>query len=313
MTPKFFFMTEKMSLCSTYAHEFKFLYLSIFSNPQKMDFDLKCILEFFVKHVSNETVDDYLVSLNSKVTYISLRWTNKGVYPSELDVKILKINDDEAHSMGIMYLNAEDYILFKDQQINEFGTEFARRADFLFYLINFRCAKLPIGKKLLEKYNDEIEFDQRIKLFGSQFQIKNARLLRSPDEMSPADKANWNMFLEKDYWQSLDEYLDSWADGIETEMRVVEWYWTHDGHVDTLIDINSWPGDNEAGAIILDSKIVLLNGDQDLNPVLPLDEKAKQFVDVSDIFQHIRSVACDGQHEICQKVNLLNDNLWAEH
>ena len=146
-------------------------------------------------------------------------------------MKILKINDDEVDSMGIIYLNQDDYIIFKDQQLNEFGTEFARRADFLYYLINFRCTKLPIGKKLLEKFNDQIEFDQRIKLFGSQFQIKSARLLRSPDEMSPADTANWQMYLENDKnaWQSLDEYLDSWADGNESEMRVVEWYWIHDG------------------------------------------------------------------------------------
>ncbi len=105
-----------------------------------------------MEHVSNETVDDYLKSSNSKITDISLVWTNKFV------VNILKINDDELNSMGIIYLNQDDYIIFKDQQLNDFGTEFAKRADFLYYLINFRL-QATHWKKITEKFNDQIESD----------------------------------------------------------------------------------------------------------------------------------------------------------
>lgn len=57
-----------------------------------------------------------------------------------------------------------------------------------------------------------------------------------------------------------DENYDFWADCID----IVVWSWTHDGTEKILVDIFSWPGDNQSGGIFDGDIMVFENSDRGL-------------------------------------------------
>lgn len=290
-----------MSICSTYAHEFKFDGLNIIFIPEQMDSNNKEKFNFFVSETSDKTIDDYLKSLNYGIIVTHLRWNYTGTYPS-YHVTILKTTDQNEEPMGIIYKSDEDYVIFKEGQIYDFNTELAKRADFLYHISDFKCSKLPFVQEMIQTFNMKIDYDQRVRQYGSEFKIKSLRLLHDPKEMTPDDIKYWKRFLKEEGVQTFNEYIESWLDGNESDLRVIEWYWIHDGQRDILIDMNYWPGDNEVGAIIMDDRIIFENQDQGLSSFEPRNKKEEELVEKRDVLEHIRSGLCFSNHEFCREI-----------
>jgi hypothetical protein len=58
------------------------------------------------------------------------------------------------------------------------------------------------------------------------------------------------------------DFFDEDQDYYWGEIMIRTWEWTHSGRTDYLIDMNAWPGDNEAGLIFLNGQeAVISNGD----------------------------------------------------
>lgn len=134
-----------------------------------------------------------------------------------------------------------------------------------------------------------------------EFQIKSIRVLFHPTEMTPDDKLLWTKYLEIEGEQTLEYYLDDWIE----EMLIVEFYWHHDNTIDIVTSINSWPGDNPAGMIVLGNDIVFINADSDLlpNENLIAGSKAEKLSNRWVALDHILKHSDDCEHEICKQFN----------
>lgn len=112
--------------------------------------------------------------------------------------------------------------------------------------------------------------------YHEEFRLISSRYLMSIDDITPEEIQLWMEHIKNEGYKVDDprEFFDP-AIGDELtfvneevntdELRVRHWLWTcrkgkNEGETHELIDINSWPGDNECGIIAIDGVTVINNG-----------------------------------------------------
>jgi len=168
----------------------------------------------------------------------------------------------------------------------------------------------PDFSEIIQRKKEQQENERK---YVHEFDILSWKMATNMEDLTPEEITIWkdwlkyhvgkNTFIPEDLF-SRSEYWD----GYEKEVQVRYWSWTHDGQVDTLIDINGWPGDNECGPIIMNGQIVFENSDQDLFSTEFTSEELKLR---KDALRHIRIFWCreeadyddnSPEHEHCEQV-----------
>lgn len=112
------------------------------------------------------------------------------------------------------------------------------------------------------------------------------------DHLTESEKNQWKSFLNYNYWEGnynpdnffdFNQVDDMFYEGSMDDISVDIWEITlNNGSKLRLIDMYGWPGDNQAGAIFLDSdpQILMTNSDTCLSPY---DGYNNPYSDINDM------------------------------
>ena len=162
----------------------------------------------------------------------------------------------------------------------------------------------------------EPTLEQRERKYLHEFQLLSVKFAKKLSDLTDYEVQLWTIWSGGEMiWPLSDGLIDPLdqeanLDYAREEIRVMEWQWNKQ----TLIDINTWPGDKESGAIFLDSKIVFTNNDQDIYDVKTCPDLAERV----DSYRHIRIQRCQEEegydndhpvHKHCVQVKKEYDRL----
>ena len=178
----------------------------------------------------------------------------------------------------------------------------------------------PTEEELQRWETQDKELWERERTYLHEFDLKSCKFATKMSDLTENEVKLWRTWLEQDYLIS-DDITDlfdktKYCDGYNEEIRVMYFQWSHDGKIDTLIDINGWPGDNESGAIFLNDDMIYTNGDQNIST---LETTPKELRDRVDAYAHIRIQRCVEEldyddnhpaHKHCKQINEKYESIY---
>ena len=143
----------------------------------------------------------------------------------------------------------------------------------------------------------EKERNDSIDKYINEFDFLSYKYVKNMSDFKNNELKLWKVILTEIYsdWAEIgdingDLFDENKNESIyEREIQIRKWLWTHNGKSEILIDMTAWPGDNEAGGIFINDKLILVNSDQELGvtKITP-----KEFLSRIPAFEHIRTQMC---------------------
>ena len=162
--------------------------------------------------------------------------------------------------------------------------------------------KIPIFKSFVsyesiqDRENRELkENEKKVNMYLYEFDLLNCRTINNMNQFLVDEENMWRRALEiihdepnisndiVDLFKNPDEYTHN------EEVYVEEWEWKHNGKNDRLINMYAYPGGNQAGAIFLNSDIVLINNDANIEATY---DTPQELVNRIEAFTHIIYQQC---------------------
>lgn len=144
-------------------------------------------------------------------------------------------------------------------------------------------------------------------MYAQEFRLLSSKFAIRLEDLTPQEIGYYKICVAKDYDMPEDEIKDEMLFDTDEEIGTEELrvrYWDWAGH--EIIDINTWPGDNESGVIILDGVIIAVNGDQDLELLENVENEFEKYI---NLFEAIRILTIYSVEEL-NKLN--NSNFTPE-
>lgn len=170
--------------------------------------------------------------------------------------------------------------------------------------------------KSQKEYEQQLLVNQQIDKYIQMFEIVYDQIIYSKKYFKQEYLQLWQQYVQVEWLGVYNGTICFDADikdedaepeeGSIYDLRIRKWLYQSNNIEVELIDINAWPGDNEDGAIFLNGKIIIVNGDCNLiaNEDCPMELTDKLFV-----LEHLRNLGSDDtcNHEECYRVGNFAD------
>lgn len=156
-------------------------------------------------------------------------------------------------------------------------------------------------------------------LYIHNFKLLDEKYPSNMNEISTNDVSLWNQIRVMNNLLPVDDiFNDDDLNLNQSELRILTWKWFPDINnrekYFIITDINSWPGDNERGALFIDNEVIAINTDTTIDGGRSIDDGSENNGELIEkfnkSFQHLRMIQItediDNKFICLPEFNLMN-------